>query len=101
MISTLALQTRRPPPISPELERKAAQRAEAIGGAQHLLLLECGFKVVRVTENAAVYRCDSDGYQVTLDAVGHWWIKPEDGQELRGIGFADLEGVLTPSCRLP
>ena len=86
-------------PLSKEYEQKTAERAFAIGGAQHLLLLECGFEVLRVTENTALYRCESDGYQVTLDAVGHWWIRPEDDQEFRGIGFRDLETVLSPSGR--
>jgi hypothetical protein len=80
-------------------EDKLVERAAKIGGAQHLLLLDYGFTVVKVTENTAVYLDESDGYQITLDAVGHWWIKPEGDREFKGIGFVDLEAVLSPSGR--
>jgi hypothetical protein len=75
-------------------------RAAQIGGAQHALLLDYGFTTMKVTENTAAYLSESDGYQVTLDAVGHWWIKPEGDREFRGIGFADLEAVLSPDGRM-
>ena len=78
------------------LLRKAAQ----IGGAQHLLLLAYGYKVAKVTENTALYLSDPHAHRVTLDAVGHWWVKPEGDREFRGAGFVDLENVLSPGGRM-
>ena len=75
-------------------------RAAQIGGAQHGLLLDYGFNVVKVTERTAIYRSEPDCHQITLDAVGHWWIKPAGDREFRGIGFTDLEAVLSPDARM-
>jgi hypothetical protein len=75
-------------------------RAAQIGGAQHKLLLDYGFTVVSAGEDTTVYQSQPDGYQVTLDSVGHWWIKPQGEREFRGIGFVDLEAVLTPGARM-
>jgi len=74
--------------------------AAQISGAQHSLSLGYGFAVADEGENTAVCQSQPDGYQVTLDAVGHWWIKLEGGEEYRGIGFVDLEAVLAPSARM-
>ncbi|MGD0129776.1 MAG: hypothetical protein ABSF46_31020 [Terriglobia bacterium] len=46
-------------------------RAAQIGRAQHELLLDYGFTGVQVGENTTVYESQSDGYQVTQDAIGH------------------------------
>ena len=81
-------------------ESNLDSRAAQIGGAQHKLLLDYGFTVVYAADDTAVYESQPDGYQVTLDSVGLWWIKPEGGKEFRGIGFVDLEAVLSPGARL-
>jgi len=61
----------RPPSLIAQ-EINLSSRAAQLGGAQHELLLDYGFTVVKVTENAAVYENQLDGYQVTLDSVGLW-----------------------------
>ena len=81
-------------------QEKLLTRAARIGGAQHSLLLAYGYKVAQATENTALYLSESDGQQITLDAVGHWWVSAERGREFRGIGFVDLENVLCPGGRM-
>ena len=78
-----------------ELNNRAAQ----IGGAQHALLMDYGFTVVKVGEDTAVYRSQRYGCQVTLDGAGHWCVWPEGQREFRGIGFADLEAALSADGR--
>ena len=78
---------------------KLDSRAGQIGGAQHALLLDYGFTVVKVGKDTAVYQSQRQGCQVTLDATGHWYIKLEGQREFRGIGVVDLEAALSPDER--
>jgi len=82
-------------PVATSLECRAAQ----IGGAQHALLLDCGFTVAEVGEDTTVYQCQLDSRQITLDAVGRWCIESEDQRAIFGIGVVDLEAALSPDGR--
>jgi hypothetical protein len=79
---------RQPSPISPEDERKAAN----IAGLCDTYLKECGFSLVEVGSDYAMYQ-NKGGYQIAVR--GHLWsCKPPNDKEFSGVGYADLENVV-------
>jgi hypothetical protein len=79
---------RQPSPISPEDELRAAK----IAGLCDTYLKECGFSLVEVGSDYAVY-LNRNGHQITIR--GHqWYCKPSNGREFSGVGYTDLEEVV-------
>jgi hypothetical protein len=79
---------RQPSPICPQDERKAAK----IAGLCDTYLKECGFSLVEVGSDYAMYQ-NKGGYRIAVR--GHRWsCKPPNDKEFSGVGYADLENVV-------
>ena len=79
---------RQPSPIPPEDERKVAR----IAGLCDTYLKECGFSLVEVGSDYAMYQ-NKGGYQISIR--GHLWsCKPPNDREFSGVGFVDLSEVV-------
>lgn len=98
MDSPFAKAKGKPFPLRPVDEQLLIKLAAKIGGAQHLLLLDLGFHVVRVNDTHAYYE-DGAGDLVTLDSVGHWTVKLRNYEPYSGTGFVDLETCIAPGPR--
>jgi hypothetical protein len=78
----------RPSPICAQDERKAAK----IAGLCDTYLKECGFSLIEVRSDYAIYR-NRNGHQIAIQ--GHlWFCKPLGDKEFSGVGFAELESVV-------
>jgi hypothetical protein len=86
--SPFATASKQPYPISPQDEQKAAK----IAGLCGTYLKECGFSLVEVGSDYAIYR-NRNGHQIAIQ--GHlWFCKPLGDKEFSGVGFAELEIVV-------
>jgi hypothetical protein len=88
----------KPSPLRREFDQVLIRLAAKIGVAQHWLLLDLGFHVVRVNDTHAYYE-DGAGDLVTLDSGGHWTVKLRNYEPYSGIGFVDLETCIAPGPR--
>ena len=88
MDSPFARASGQPSPISPEEVRKAAKTA----GLCDTYLKECGFSLVEVGSDYAMYQ-NKGGYQIAIQ--GHlWFCKPPNDREFSGVGYVELEMVV-------
>jgi hypothetical protein len=79
---------RQPSAISPEDERKAAK----IAGLCDTYLKECGFSLVEVASDYAMYQ-NRGGYQIAVRGY-RWSCKPPNDREFSGVGYVELEKVV-------
>ena len=79
---------RHPSPIRPQDERRAAK----IAGLCDTYLKECGFNLVEVSSDCAMYQ-KKGGYQIAVR--GHLWsCQPPNDVGFSGVGFVELVNVV-------
>lgn len=86
--SPFARASGQPSPICPEDEQKAFN----ITGSWGTYLKGCGFSLVEVGSDYAIYQ-NRNGYQIAIQG-DLWFCKPPNDREFSGVGYVELENVV-------